>query len=164
MQAATEWEHQNLNNYFWFHVVCLFFQYKTEKYYYLEMVHLYCRRTKRRRTERDLFMNLCKVCEHLEYPTAVFWDDFKRNWKNFQQDLRRDKSVFFRYSKSVFLKILTIRAWNPPARQQCQIGPFRPYQLYCLAGGFHSMPLQLGFGENRFWISQKHSNSLFASC
>ena len=32
---------------------------------------------------------------------------------------------FFRDSKSVFLKILAARVWNPPARQQCQISPIQ---------------------------------------
>ena len=32
------------------------------------------------------------------------------------------KRVFYRDSKSVFLKILAVRAWNPPARQYSRYG------------------------------------------
>ena len=37
--------------------------------------------------------------------------------------LKKIEKNLNRNSKSVPLKILAIRAWNPPARQQCQISP-----------------------------------------
>ena len=41
--------------------------------------------------------------------------------KNFNKTKKGLKSRI-RDSKSAFLKILAVRVWNPPARQQCHIG------------------------------------------
>ena len=43
--------------------------------------------------------------------------------KNFQQDLHRIKEFSSEIPNLFFLKIPAVRAWNPPARQQCHIGP-----------------------------------------
>jgi len=46
---------------------------------------------------------------------------FKKIEKNLTRPIQ-DERFSFRDFKSIFLKILAVKAWNPSARQQCQIG------------------------------------------
>ena len=55
-----------------------------------------------------LFINISRGSgKKLQQPT-VSWDDFKQNWKKLSSRPTQVWKVFFRDSKSVFLKILTM--------------------------------------------------------
>ena len=72
------------------------------------------------------------ICETMKYGRAMNFNIvsqcpkmiLNKIEKTFNKTYTGLKS-FFRDSKSVFLKILAVRAWNLPARQKCQIGPIQ---------------------------------------
>jgi len=68
-----------------------------------------------------------------------FWTKLKKPSTKPTQDYK----VFLRDSKSVFLKSLAVRAWNPLARQQCQISPIQAIWLHYLAGWFHALTARI---------------------
>ena len=69
----------------------------------------------------------------------VCWENFRQNFKKFQQDLYKIKDyaseLGFIY---IFLKILPVSAWNTQAREQFKPAQFRLNWLRCLAGKFHA--------------------------
>ena len=59
--------------------------------------------------------------------------------KTFNKTYTGVKSIF-RDSKSDFLKIQAVRAWNPPKLgNSAKLAQFRQYWLPCLVGGFNTL-------------------------
>ena len=60
----------------------------------------------------------------------VPWDDFKQNFKDFKAYIE---------SKNLFRRFQICFSQNPAVQQlssSAKLAQFRPYRLYCLAGGF----------------------------
>ena len=87
--------------------------------------------------------------------TTVAWDDFKQNLKDFQKDLHRIKDFSSEIPNLFFSK------WTLSARQCSQYGLNRADSALLPRGLVDSMPLQLGFWENKFGIWRKIFNPVY---